>query len=181
MNVRLPAITVAALIIFAGCQAFSGTASTSTPTKTEIDNVTTPSHKGTATSQAGTRPVYTERERLTWSLSLFLAEVTPKSGGELTGYVATEGTHGGHVSGVAIQFVSENGTVISEVPVGNITELGKQHRINATIPTVPVYVVPKADDWETPESEFDHISGAYITAEGEIRPYRLIDPANFTR
>jgi len=96
-------------------------------------------------------------------------------------YVATGGRHSGYISGVAVQFITENGTVVSEIPVGNITQFGERHWVNTTIPTVPAYVVPKVEDWETPDSEFDEIRGTYITAEGEFQPYELSDPANFTR
>ena len=45
-----------------------------------------------------------------------------------------------------VQFIAENGTVVSEIPVGNITKVSNPYWVNMTVPTVPVYVVPKVKD-----------------------------------
>jgi len=139
MNVRLLIAVSTMLVVFAGCQGITGgvsPAETATETGTPAPETTTPTE---------TVPEVTERDRSIWSLSLTHINAEPKPGREFDSYVATGGRHSGQIYGVAVQFIAENGTVISEVPVGNITELGKPHWANTTVPTVPVYVVPKVD------------------------------------
>lgn len=173
MTTHRLAIVFAVLVILAGCQGFPGGTpdpSTDSPT-TDVE----------ATSQTATQTMRFEQDNPSWSLSLLVRNVTAEPGGTFEAYVATGGRHGGNISGVAVQFIAENGTVVSEIPVGNITTLGKAHWANTTIPMVPVYVVPKVEDWNTPESEFSQIQGTYITADGEFRNYVLTDPENFTR
>jgi len=171
MKQPLLSLGVAMLLILAGCQ---GLTNGTSPTDSKTPGVET-------ASETKTQTVISEEDRLIWSLGLFRVDATPEPGGEFNSYVATEGHFRGQVSGVAVQFIAENGTVVSEVSVGNITAVGEKHWANTTVPMVPVYVVPKVEDWETPNMEFDEIDGIYITADGEFRPYELQDPANFTR
>jgi len=110
-----------------------------------------------------------------WILSLLPHNVTAESGGTFECSVATEGTHEGDISGVIVQFIAENGTVVSEIPVGNITKVSNPYWVNTTVPTVPVYVVLKIKDYNTPESEFSQIQEIYITADGELQNCELQD------
>ncbi|WP_415379437.1 hypothetical protein [Halosimplex sp. TS25] len=183
MNRRVLTLVVAICVVLSGCQGFTGGPSppeTSTETTTPAVEAAA-AQTGTPTPQTDTVPVVTEQVNPTWSLSLLIVDATPEPGGTFNATVATGGRHTGVISGVVVQFIAENGTIISEVPIGNITQLGTRHWINTTIPTVPVYIVPKVEEWDTPESEFVQIQGTYITEDGEFRPYTVTDPANFTR
>jgi len=169
MKSYILALAVAVFVALAGCPGISGGPSPGDPS----------TESAMATSE--TPAMVTEQDYPTWSLSILIVDATPEPGGTFNATIATGGTHQGVVSGVVVQFIDENGTVISENPVGNITEPGNRHWVNTTIPTVPIYIVPKVESWETPESEFDHIAGTQVTAAGEFHPYSLTDPANFTR
>jgi len=165
MRTYLLTFGVALLLVLAGCQGFTS-------------EITSETEAGAETE---TQTVFSEEEHLGWSLSLTHWNAKPKPGGEFNSYVSIAGQFsGGEVSGVTVQFIAENGTVVSEIPVGTMTSLGKEHWVNTTVPMVPVYVVPKVEDWETPDTEFLGVDGTYITAGGEFQYYEL-DAANATK
>lgn len=166
---RIASILFAVLLVTSGCQALGGRTSTPlSPTPTE-------------SSQTEMTTGQVDETRLGWSLQILTDKLSTEEGGVVDGYVAIGGHFDGRVYGVAVQFLNEDKELVKEVPIGNITRIGDRRAFNTTIPTIPVYVIAKADGWETPGTEFTGSDGFEITEDGRIGFYGIYGSENFTR
>lgn len=160
-------VFVIALILVSGCPALEDSTPTSTQSPTELPSTET-------------ELAQTEVTRLIWSLEIAVADVPREEGAVLEGSVRTQGHFDGRVYGIAVQFLTEDEEVIKEIPVGNISTLGGEAEFNTTIPAIPVYVVAKAEGWDTGGVTFSGSHGLKIT-EDQVSSYAISDPENFTR
>jgi hypothetical protein len=172
---RYRVLLVVALLVLSGCQFLA-----SDPTDGEASDSTPNGVTSEAIQTTEGLPVQTEVSYQTWTLDVVGVNVSAREGGEFAAYVFASGQFQGTAHGVKLQFLDTDRQVVEQHDLGNMTSPSTKKWVNTTVPTVPVYVIAKIDRWETSDTELVASAGFQITADGEIRPYELTDPENFT-